>query len=644
MLDLWNGNSQVFRTYIKGNPSGDGKSPSVPKGSKLKGKDFLTYKEAEKNPCFGGVLQSGIIDISFDTDELSQIFWDMSEQNHWSCLILENPSNGHIHSFWKIPDKWDSKDGKDKKLAVGLIADVHSGDTYIPLRVHDTDRFPPLFEPDQIDPVPEELFPVNTSLNLLDLKEGSGRNEELFKYILVLQGQLGLSKETIIRILDNTNQYVFSDPLDQNEFDTITREEAFDNPVFFRGKTFLHNVFGNYLISQNHIVKIDGKIHVYLEGTYNHDLNQIERMMQKVIPTLTDAKRKETLKYLSVMCEEVTPAPPNLIAFRNGVLDLNTGKLLSFSPDLVITNKIPWCYNLSAYDELADHTLNKMSCGDPAIRSLLEECIGYTFYRVNSIRKAFILTGSGSNGKSTFIAMLNNILGDDNVSAMDLKNLGDRFSKATLFKKLANIGDDISDEFIPDPSLFKKIVSGDRIQAEYKGQDAFEFNPYVKLVFSANSIPRMKDKTGAVINRLVIIPFKAVFSDTDPDFDPDIKRKLCSPASTEYLIRIGVEGLQRVLKNKRFTKSSKVEKELEEYEEYNNPVVGFFKEQDQDYIFRHTTKEIHLAYSSYCHDNGYLPESSNQFGRTVKAMFNVESKTKTINSKSVRMYVKITDD
>lgn len=532
MIELKNPN-----LFFKGFAKGKGKQPI----QKIDPEHLLTFDEIKDCDSYGAILQDGLVDTSFDSDELSQKYWDMSDENDWNSLILENPSNGHIHSISRKPESWTFKDGKDKKLAVGLVADIHSKGTYIPLKVDGVERTV-LFEPDDIDEVPEELFPVNTQIDLLNLKEGEGRNDNLFRYILVLQG-IGFDSDQIRHVLNNVNDFILSDPLSQDELNTITRDEAFQTPVFFNGKVFLHNIFGDYLIRQYHIVRINGRLHIYQGGMYTDDLKVIHEAMRSVLPNIKKNQKTEVLDYVSDTAPKRNYSGVNLIAFNNGILDINTGELLPFSPDRIVTNKIPWDYNPFAYDEQADLTLNRVACSDPAIRSLLEECIGYTFYRVNNFRKAFILTGSGSNGKSTFISVLNRILGDDNVSAMDLKNLGDRFSKATLFKKLANIGDDISDEFISDPSLFKKIVSGDRIQAEFKGQDAFEFNPYVKLIFSANNIPRMKDKTGAVINRLVIIPFKAVFSESDPDFDPDIKTKLCSPAPIEYFIRIGVEGL-----------------------------------------------------------------------------------------------------
>ena len=133
----WKGNSVVFKGYA----TGDGKQPSM----KVKDKDLLEWDQVKDCNSFGAILNKDFVDISFDTDELSQKFWDMAEQNGWNCLILENPENGHIHSYWKDTEHRIGKGGKDKKLAVGLIADIHSGSTYIPLKVDGVERFPPSF-------------------------------------------------------------------------------------------------------------------------------------------------------------------------------------------------------------------------------------------------------------------------------------------------------------------------------------------------------------------------------------------------------------------------------------------------------------------------------------------------------------------
>lgn len=637
----WKGNDIAFKGYV----IGKGKQAIM----KVKNVQLLSWDAVQRYRSFGTILNQYFVDISFDTNERSQKFWDMAEKNNWKCLIFENLENGHIHSIWRIPNNWKFKDGRDKKLAVGLIADIHSGSTYIPLRVDGVDRFPPSFEPDDIDEVPVELFPVNTTIDLEGLQEGDGRNEELFRYILILQSQLGLDEELIRKVLYNTNYFIFQEPLSDDELEVILRDEAFQKPVFFCDKTFLFDRFATWLKNTYHVVKINNQLHIYQDGIYQVEYKAIETAMINQIPNLKKAQRREVLEYMELIADEKAQADARYIAFRNGVLDIVTGQMQPFSPELVITNQIPWDYNPEAYSELADDTLNKLACGDQPIRALLEECIGYCFYRANDYKKSFMLTGKGNNGKSTFLDCVKSILGDGNISALDLKELGDRFSTSMMFGKLANIGDDIGDDFLQGSQVatFKKVVSGNRIKAERKGQDPFEFNPYVKLLFSANDIPRMKDKTGAVLNRLVIIPFNARFTkylpsgEIDPDYNPKIRYELVEQSSVEYLIRVGVEGLKRIIENQGFSKSDATEQMAEEYDLMNNPIKGFFAEQEEGYIFRETVQDIFTRYQLYCNDCGIKPETKISFGKTVAEMFQVESKNTRVNGKQVRFYKQI---
>ncbi len=224
-MSEWHEN-EAFKTYFHGML--DSKGDSVP-AEKVKGMLGHTWEEVRNDENCGTVLNDGFIDISFDLKELSDAFWNMAEVNNWECLILENPKNGHIHSIWRKPLNWKFGDGKtDAKLAVGLIADIHGGSTYIRLRVNGVDRFPPLYEPEHIQEVPEELFPVNTKKELWQMSEGQGRNSDLFGYVQVLQSQLRLQNDTIRRILRNANEFVFSESLAEGELNTILRDESFE--------------------------------------------------------------------------------------------------------------------------------------------------------------------------------------------------------------------------------------------------------------------------------------------------------------------------------------------------------------------------------------------------------------------------------
>lgn len=208
--------------------------------------------------------------------------------------------------------------------------------------------------------------------------------------------------------------------------------------------------------------------------------------------------------------------------------------------------------------------------------------------------------------------------------------------------KLANIGDDISDEFMQGRSIatFKKIVSGNSIKAEFKGQDVFFFAPYVKLLFSANTIPRTKDKTGAVLRRLVIIPFNAVFSEHDEDYDPYIIYKLKEQEVMEYLVRLGVEALKRIIEQRKFSYSEKVNDALKEYETENNPVLMFLDEVGQSGIENQLTDEVYRRYKVFCIENGYSEMTKTTFSKEVNRKLGLITKLRKLDGKVFRIYMK----
>lgn len=370
----------------------------------------------------------------------------------------------------------------------------------------------------------------------------------------------------------------------------------------------------------------------------------IESKMIEVIPTLKATQRTETLKYLEVTTPKNSPvSDAKFIAFRNGILNIRTMELLPFSPEYIITNIIPWDYNSKAYSEVTDKTLNKIACGDQSIRNILEECIGYCFFRENELSKSFILTGTGANGKSTFLDLVEWVLGRDNYVSLDLDELAEKFSTTTMFGKLANIGDDISDEFLQGKSIsqFKKIVSGNDIKAENKGQDVYFFKPTVKLLFSANEIPRVRNKGfEAIKRRLVIIPFNAKFSKDDPDFNARIKWDLQTQEVAEYLIQIGVQGLKRVLANQGFTTSEAVQKEIESFERDNNPILLFLEEVEDYEILNNETKEVFARYDTFCHENGFTKVAMQTFSKEITRHLDCKIADKKIKGRKCRIFVR----
>jgi len=599
--------------------------------------DLKSYREVKNLPEFAGILAADTILIDVDDFHQSEIMMDIVEELQLRCRVYATSRGKHF--LFKNDGVETNK--IRTKLACGLEADIKLGtrNSYSVLKYAGKEReiIYDIFEDEDYEPVPKFFTPIQTNIDFLNMEQGDGRNQSLFNYILTLQSN-DFSVDEARQTLKIINDHVLPDPLSEEELSTLSRDDAFKKPVFFNKGKFLFDKFAIFLKNNNHIVRINGQLHIYRDGIYVEGQPEIEAAMIEHIPNLNRSKRTEITSYLDILIRKnIKTDNANLIAFRNGVYDLETGELREFSPDIIITNKIDHDYNPEAYSELADKTLDKLACGDADVRALLEEAIGYCFYRRNELRKSFILTGDKKNGKSTYLAVLKELLGDVNTASLDLNELGDRFSSASLFGKLANIGDDIADDFISNPAIFKKIVSGDWIKGENKGQKEFFFKPYCKLLFSANNIPRIKDKSGAVLDRLVIVPFDAQFSKDDPDFDPYIKYKLIQEDSLQYLILLGIKGLKRVLDNREFTQSAKVQRSIDEYKETNNPILLFFKEDVQ--IINEPTNEVYRKYTEFCLANSFTPMSNIEFSKQIKKHYGVEIKSKSINGKKYRIFV-----
>lgn len=606
--------------------------------------DFKTFEQVQSLPEYAGILASDAILIDIDDMEQSELLLNIIDDEGIRCKVLKSRSG--MHFLFK-----NSKIAKcftKTKLACGLDQiDIKSGfkNSYEVLKIDGKERqvMYDILDGEEYEEVPKWLFPVKCTTEFLDMDAGSGRNQALFNYILTLQSN-DFTVEEARKTIQIINKYILKDPLSDDELAVVLRDDAFQKPVFFKGNNFLFDKFATYIKNNNHIVRINGQLHLFKDGVYVSGQEEIEAVMIKHISNLSNAKRSEVLKYLNLLLLENTEmAPAHLIAFRNGIYDIRKDELQPFSPSVVITNRIPWDYNPNAYSELADKTLDKIACHDEQVRTILEECIGSCFYRSNKLGggKAFILTGEGSNGKSTFISMVQHLLNEDNITALDLKELDQKFQNTALFGKLANLGDDISDEFIVNASIFKKFVTGERVQVQNKGEKPFDFNNYAKFLFSANNIPRIKDKTGAVLRRLIIVPFNASFSKDDPDYDDHITYKLQEQEVMEYMIVLGLAALKRVLNNG-FTESAKVQEQLKEYEETNNPIIGFFEEMEFEgfQIENEQSDKVFKRYKEYCLANNFNPMSKAEFSKQVCRKFGLTTKPKKIGGKLFRIYVK----
>lgn len=605
---------------------------------------LMTLEQVKNLPEYAGILAPDVVLIDADDEATADALWNIVDDMNLKCRVYETTRG--IHVLLKDPDNKLKMARNGTMLATGLKVDLKLGlkNGYEILKfggkirpvVHD-------IEPgEEYATVPPYLLEVRKANSFVGMQSGDARNSELFTHILKLQTEgftVGEIKETL-RVI---NSSVFDEPMPDDELEVIMRDESFSKVSFFEKGKFMFHKFENYLIANDHVKIIEGQLHVYdkVNGTYKAGADAVEGAMRRHLPNLKASDRGEVVKAL-LLREDIQAevADSRYIQFTNGILDVIKNEMIPHTPDLILMNPIPHAYNPKAKNALVDKTLDKMAVGDKDIRAVMEEMVGYTLYRRNELGKAFILTGDGSNGKSTFLAMTNAMLSESNCSYLELDELSGRFDTATLYGKLANIGDDISDDFIHGRavSIFKKIVTGDPLKAEHKGEKPFSFKPQVKLLFSANAIPRIRDKSNAVMRRLVIVPFDATFSKSDPDYRPYIKYELLEKTAMERFIYLGVQGLRRVLENQEFTQGQKLDEELQRYKMENDSVLAFCSELELKDIIHESTTGVYRQYDVYCRENGLFPLAMNWFSRKVCDHFDVTATLKRVDGKRIKIF------
>ncbi|OHR08219.1 phage/plasmid primase, P4 family [Staphylococcus sp. HMSC077H01] len=598
---------------------------------------LLDYKQARALKSFVGVLDEDYIMVDVDDMNEAQLLLNIIEDEQIKCNILET-DNG-MHFYFK---GYNMTNNKTKNFsAIGIMCDYKLGikNSCDPLKINGEFRkWLKRVDETEIDELPKWLeASFKTDPGFTELAEGDGRNQTLFNYILKLQ-QIAMSKEEIRNTIRLINKHVLFEPISDKELDIVLRDDAFLKESFFINGKFQHDLFAKYLINEYHIIRIADILHIYIDGYYSDKQDDIERLMIKHIPGLKKIQRQETLSYLQLQTEQKELSPVNYLTLANGIYDLNTNSMQPFTPEIIVKNKIPVPYIENSYHEITDKTFNKLAVNDHELRNLFEEILGYTLFRRNEYGKFFILTGGGSNGKSSFLKILRALVGDTNTSSVALKDLNGRFKTAELFGKLVNLGDDIGKGFIKDSAELKNLATGETLVVERKGKDPFDLRNYSKLIFSANEVPRIDDKTDGLNRRLMIVPFKAKFTNKDDDYDPFIIDKLLSSDSLQYCLVMAIRGLKRLLKNNRFTKPKSVTAEIEAYKERNNPVLAFLNNEEPK-LENESTKDVYTQYSEYCVEYGYKSVSRIVFAREVCSLKKLTTKRVRIDNERVYVFV-----
>jgi len=323
------------------------------------------------------------------------------------------------------------------------------------------------------------------------------------------------------------------------------------------------------------------QLHVFFDGVYVPDgEEEVRRLIQRILDAWEMSQRwgrnrnEEVIEYLRVGAPRLWEMPPTrTVNVLNGILDVTTRTLSPHMPSYLTSCQIPVRFDPSAKCPFWDRFVGQVFPADAV--DIAFEIVAWLMTPMTSLQRAILLLGEGSNGKSTYLAGAGVFIGRRNISAMPLHRLeAERFAAAHLLGKLANICPDLPTSDLKGSSAFKAITGGDTMIAEFKFKPHFEFTPYARLVFSANSYPRGTDCSEGFYRRWRVVPFNRRFEGQNEIPRDQLDQMLASPEELSGVLNRALDVLPR-LRRQGFTDARSIRRATEEFRRTTDPFAAW---------------------------------------------------------------------
>jgi putative DNA primase/helicase len=326
---------------------------------------------------------------------------------------------------------------------------------------------------------------------------------------------------------------------------------------------------------------------------------------------------------------------PERLVVGNGILDLTTGKLSKHTPGEFHRARLDVEWNPDAEVGAIDEFLNEVVDGKDVDR--LYRFVAHTLYKDYPGEKAAMLLGEGRNGKSMFLELVEEFLGEFNTAHQPLRDLNeDRWAAAYLNGKLANVVPDMSDQTPDSMQQFKALTGGDTVSGDVKFENPVRFTNHATLMFACNSMPVLHDDTRGNWRRWQLINFPHTFDNADPDAkdaEPkqSLRERLCQRKEFQGLLVRAVEEIQRWAEDPQ-------EPFFPDADGWKVTRAKMRKAAEPVYDFAHAClrpnedselpkEEIRECYRRYATEEGLSKFSDEEFGRRLLNLtdFNIES-------------------
>jgi putative DNA primase/helicase len=303
------------------------------------------------------------------------------------------------------------------------------------------------------------------------------------------------------------------------------------------------------------------------------------------------------------------------IPLRNGIYNLQTWELEPHRKDLYFTYQLDFDYEPDAdcpafRRYLATSLVKPDGSPDPQLVDFTRSALAYSMTARTDLKASFWLLGKPDAGKSTFIAFIRELLGALHVS-IDMEQMGkNQFMLSSLIgKRVATCTEAEAGAMISD-GLYKAISGGsDAIWTDVKNKDGISFIPEVKLWWAMNNAPRTRDRSDAIFNRLLIIPFNR--SVPKSERDPQLLQKLLDERAGIFIDLMF--AYKRLVRAGGFEVPEQSKQTLEVYRLQNDTERTFFMEcLNKDKNGRILSSELYGTYKEWCIENGFRPKQKNE--------------------------------
>ena len=288
---------------------------------------------------------------------------------------------------------------------------------------------------------------------------------------------------------------------------------------------------------QNLITIYSGTMH--WNGRRWHCLGDelLRELVRSILRTLGTPIRRSLLVNVSNLIRDRTFDPnrrfnlseDHVVSVLNGDLLYLDGKWTLTPPerDRLRTTLLPHIYDPDATAPEFMQFLDDIFDGDPDAHeksNLVLQHMGYSLQTHSDLERFAVYVGTGGNGKSVLLNTVKELIGIENIAAVQPHMLKSTFHRASLNNKLANIITE-SDQGGKLPAAeIKALVSGEAMTVDHKFGQPFVMEPFATLFWATNHLPYPHDYSDALYRRVDIVEFNRKFEGQDRNLN--LRREL----------------------------------------------------------------------------------------------------------------------